>query len=1044
MNRCAALRNAAAEPFVARVVAVVMLISALLAAFLQAGCGSSGSPPSGQSLSSSSMPSAPRVAPTSVVFDNTYVGTSSSAKALTIYAESGSPFNDLKFELNGDFARTDDTCAGRSSGAGNCQIAIAFTPRAGGDRTGILIVSSSDGKWSRSVQLSGTGSVLVSKKPFTTVPDDFAGPFPSWINVMNPPYNCKGDGIADDTACLQAGLDSLRAYSHPVLWIPHGAYRITSTLVVPEGIGQSIVGEDPTNTKIAWDGADGGTMLSATSAKWLRVSRIEWDGRATSTNQGAKTGHYLGSDGVTGGFGYQNSETDEIFTNLGYGLRIGWAGETSIDRVKFENISSAGVSTENFNALDVWVRDSVFDDCEIGVTNAGENGAGDFAVYSSIFRNSGRADIAVGNTGYFGLRGNVSIGSHAFFVASPMGRNFAPITAQDNIIIDSASSPFVIGNIGPLMLVDNTILTLQGSKYPVVSFTDWVPSDVLTLGNTFTANSDQVMSGNVGRKEQIDDTYANRSEFAFDASLEALRTDSVINPPFLQPVCPTDPASELLTCAYEASGPNWEAELQSKLDNNLLADGSVVHIPTGAISISKQLVVPGGKNIQIVGDGPYASTILQANPPAGSSMESMILLKSPARAKLREFSLDGVSKGIEGIKLEVNDRPGSRVFMSNAIPSGANDSGLRSEGIDQAMSELRSSTIFGMNDGILVQGGTSGKLGKPTFGGVRSFGGMDYALVGCTYTVNNGGKLVVKDSWHESPPVGSVCYVDLTDKGSATFESGQLNTPGGDAFSVDSFDGDVSLIGFRVAQASAPVDGVNSVRVHIQDPQYSNLRFLAFGIGGFTNEFFLSPSDTTAGANNIGLAVSDYWPDPSAQSGWWPIVNVGRDDDEFIRAMFAQSRRTKPLPPLNVRSGLTDARIERMYIDRTTTAIHLVPDDSSALATSAYTITDPGGTNRLPAPGWTLVRVDDGSFLLAATGTNNAPVGALGADLRLHAAVDSSDPNQRWIVDPVGNGYFAFRSLGTGGFLSVQNGTLALFGSVDKSSQWILEPIYGD
>jgi len=76
------------------------------------------------------------------------------------------------------------------------------------------------------------------REPFTNTapPQDlcsrhiWAEDFPNWetpgaINVKNPPYNAKGDSIADDTAAIQKAIDE-----HEIVFLPKGYYRLTDTL----------------------------------------------------------------------------------------------------------------------------------------------------------------------------------------------------------------------------------------------------------------------------------------------------------------------------------------------------------------------------------------------------------------------------------------------------------------------------------------------------------------------------------------------------------------------------------------------------------------------------------------------------------------------------------------------------------------------------------------------------------------------------------------------------------------------------------------------
>ncbi len=84
-------------------------------------------------------------------------------------------------------------------------------------------------------------------------------PAASWINVKTDVEpRAVGDGVADDTAALQAGLDKLNGGggNATVLYLPPGVYRITETLVMARANrvpGNMMIGHGAA-TRIVWDG----------------------------------------------------------------------------------------------------------------------------------------------------------------------------------------------------------------------------------------------------------------------------------------------------------------------------------------------------------------------------------------------------------------------------------------------------------------------------------------------------------------------------------------------------------------------------------------------------------------------------------------------------------------------------------------------------------------------------------------------------------------------------------------------------------------------
>src|SRR5262249_11093923 len=152
------------------------------------------------------------------------------------------------------------------------------------------------------------------------------------------------------------------------------------------------------------------------------------------------------------------------------GINGGWLGygfaETSVMRSKFLRNSVAGIFLGNWNALDLWVWDSVFEDCATGITNY--PAAGNWKVYNSLFKNSTIADLQLGNTGGFSARNNTSINSKTFLDAG-FTMNPATISLQGNTILDTVDGTAItVSNQGPVLLLDNTIRSRSGATGPAV------------------------------------------------------------------------------------------------------------------------------------------------------------------------------------------------------------------------------------------------------------------------------------------------------------------------------------------------------------------------------------------------------------------------------------------------------------------------------------------------------------------------------------------------------------------------------------------------
>jgi len=367
--------------------------------------------------------------------------------------------------------------------------------------TYVLTATNSAGAVARSVTVTVTGAPGPTPTPGpapTPFPvggvDEFVGPFPSWKNVKD--YGAVGNGSADDTDALQKGLDALSSDAIgaiKTLYLPAGTYRITNTLKLHNTIYVNLIGEDPDNTIIRWDPPSGapsaGPMLYIDAVAYSRYNRLTFDGQGKASIAVDQSK----SDDPTPNFDTGNEYAEDVFKNVGYGIRAGahgfGAAESSVVRCRFINNSIAGVAVKNYNALDWWIWYSYFENCALGVTNNAEKGdAGNFNVYYSVFKGSTTADMSIANTGGFAIRNNYSIGSKVFFYAADAGQNGALTIIQGNTILDTTDAASIyLGNYGPVEIYDNIIRSKAGASGPAIKF--GVAVDALALGNTFTVSN---------------------------------------------------------------------------------------------------------------------------------------------------------------------------------------------------------------------------------------------------------------------------------------------------------------------------------------------------------------------------------------------------------------------------------------------------------------------------------------------------------------------------------------------------------------------------
>ena len=705
--------------------------------------------------------------------------------------------------------------------------------------------------------------------------EEAVGPFPSWTNVKTA-YQAVGDGKADDTAALQKALDELGTANHSAtLLLPAGTYRITRGLTMTSQMNVNVFGAGASQTVLRWDGSADGVMLRCNGVRYSRFGRLTWDGAGRAATAVA---HQW--DGHTPNADTHNEHSDEVFQDVGWGIRAGLPhfmdAECAVLRCRFNRCSQAGVSIESFNALDWFIRDCLFDHCKVGVTN--DPGAGNFHVYDSTFIESAEADVKVYNTMYFSLRGNTSVGSRAFYKAGGIGAG-AQQTLQGNTILNPRGTAAIqVGNLGPLILLDNRIQTAQA---PAVVVNDAAP--YLSLGNTFTvagpiqgkrpiAGLDNATAATPAVRFHLPDWPAGPGWSGPAASIKRITTEIAVGS-----------GADVLQRAINAA-----AKLPGKRP--------ILHLPPGDYPIDKVLIIPAGCDVQIVGDG-YA-TVLRWK---GASTGPVLRLAGPSRATLRDLTVDGAGTA-EGIRLDQCDQPGDRFFAEQGEVQDCKSVGLLADRTVHAHVQLQD--FYHSECGVGVKA-IGGKIGL--FGGASSNNQL-------SYDVQSGGQIVAEDIWYEGAPPR---FVHLTGAGAFTL-NGAVVAPGRPgpneaaqdpdfaAVEADDFHGDLALLGVQI-QTRVSVHGAG----HDTD-------FLALGVQGNGTDYYANTSPHAHAALVGSLRSTDG-------GGATTIPDVGTADSAFLRRMLAPVRQTVAEPLTDFNTGRADVRLFRVCVQNATVGIHLSP-----------------------------------------------------------------------------------------------------------------------
>jgi hypothetical protein len=741
------------------------------------------------------------------------------------------------------------------------------------------------------------GSVLKANP--AAVDDGFAGPFASWVNVKSE-CGAKGDGLTDDTAPIQQGLDIINPVDakRKVLYFPAGVYRISKTLNVPriehaQAMGIGIIGEDPATTIIAWDGPPEGRMFYY--CPWYaRMMRLTLDGRDT-----AKDAIFHGKPFATA-LGY----TDMVFKGVQFGIEAGereGIAECLVLRCKFIRCSKAGLSIQNFNTLDWWVWHSIFEDCHIGVSSEYDGGGGHFHVYESLFQRSTEADITMMHTSYFGIRHNTSINSKAFFVAkraanwTDQENHGASTHIQGNRIYDPLDvTPIRIANAGNILFTDNVIRSrAEVKRGPVIHLaTPSGDADMVALGNTFTVTKPFDVQGRLSTQDEKTVSRAS-----------------------IKTVLPTLPgtAPNLQGKVFEIPAGSTAEVIQQAVAGaaKLAGQRPVLHFPEGEYPIARTIDIPAGSDLMLVGDSLISACNLNW---AGAENGPVFLVHGPSHAIFRELYINCANKAV-GVRVDNCDQVGGRVNLQEVWADAATSpAGLYVNGLDCA-----DVSTMGCGFGKITSiGGPQARRGKRQRTQVVCYGYSGGSRD--TYELQDGGSLLMQDGWYEGP---YRTFCRLTGKGTFTVDGGMVavgnyqnkvmfpGEEGKPAIDIDGLEGRAAVIGLQVLS----VDPTRPALINVGGNR-TDMEVLLLG-GCFQPEAF-----TNAASN--ARVVLFHNRHLAKGLGTASSPDQGAVDTAFLREMLAQTRNARLQPFHPAKPDVTDVRFDRVFLRNGPRSIELL------------------------------------------------------------------------------------------------------------------------
>lgn len=193
-------------------------------------------------------------------------------------------------------------------------------------------------------------------------------------------FGAIGDGVTDDTAAIQAAIDSKATNKGVKVIFPKGIYKVTSSLDIQNSFSVALVGESPANTfqgnssaQIKWtSGAGTGPVINAAGARACEIANLSfyasldaYDGSMIDLSNGASnpSGIWI-HDCVFFG--------DTASSSIAQMINLSTALETTIERCFFRygvyQIKCANASINSAYIRDCWFQEATT--AAIGLQNA--------------------------------------------------------------------------------------------------------------------------------------------------------------------------------------------------------------------------------------------------------------------------------------------------------------------------------------------------------------------------------------------------------------------------------------------------------------------------------------------------------------------------------------------------------------------------------------------------------------------------------------------------------------------------------------------------
>lgn len=439
-------------------------------------------------------------------------------------------------------------------------------------------------------------------------------PRSDWVNVKTV-YGARGDGTTDDTAAIQAALNT--ATLGVTLYFPSGTYKISSPLVIPNPgyrpTGIAVIGHGAA-TVLSWYGPTGGIMLTNPGCALSLFIGLKLDGRGIAAVGFDNNNVYFDSESRWQHMAFYN------FTDCG--VQSNPSAPTFVAEASFENCvfnsCGSGIKITKYNDYDFTITGCDFIRCSYGINCA----KGNFYARDCYFEASLTADI-VGTGPEHGcsVRRCVSKGSVKFIDYTS---SVAPLDVQDCYVsgwtsvagaIRHTSTPLVLHN-NFFANPPNTVAPVQcpsGVYQKVVACNNSAPQSTTLCAPTPTlyAIPAGVYGQNVAANGAIISSFIKTKvtvpSTIFDAKAYGAKGDGI-----------TDDTLAIQQAINAAQS---------------YGKGAIAYLPKGKYIISATLTLTGSD--YVLGGSGYMSGLIWRGPAGGT----MIAISNPKNLKIENLAV---------------------------------------------------------------------------------------------------------------------------------------------------------------------------------------------------------------------------------------------------------------------------------------------------------------------------------------------------------------------------------------------------------------------